>query len=28
MFRVVPVNKPISFGYVDMSTKVPNAELF
>jgi lipopolysaccharide transport system ATP-binding protein len=28
MFRVVPLNRPISFGYIDMSTKVPNVELF
>lgn len=28
MFRVVPLRSPISFGYVDMSTKVPNVEFF
>jgi lipopolysaccharide transport system ATP-binding protein len=28
MFRVVPLSRPISFGYVDMSTEVPNVELF
>jgi lipopolysaccharide transport system ATP-binding protein len=28
MFRVVPLSRPISFGYVDMSTTVPNVELF
>jgi len=28
MFRVVPLSRPISFGCVDMSTNVPNVELF
>ncbi len=28
MFRVVPISRPISFGYVDMSTRAPNVELF
>lgn len=27
MFRVVPLSRPISFGYVDISTNVPNIEL-
>ena len=28
MFRVVPLNRLTSFGYVDMSIQVPNVELF
>ena len=28
MFRVVPLSRPISFGYADMSTSMPKAELF
>lgn len=28
MFRVIPAKSPISFGYVDISSKNPNAELY